>query len=243
MRNKPETHTNTTASFHHFQLSSIPTGQTKIAITCHSHPKELLKIPDTPDTHKHEEALFKCWGGERIIFKAQSNSWPEGHSHDFQCYLFLFMLSTHCQLTTHTLHLWAAFTLWQKTPPQWCISDISVRVNRTDLTVLFGTSSNNTRRRITLFLEGSQWRPINRPAIERPIGQLMSTTLRAVWDWTDFLHLHLHLPHPPHIHSPPPPPNTHLHHHLSVLTLIVSCHHVGLTFSTSFPPPVYSSSF
>lgn len=63
MRNKPETHTNTTASFHHFQLSSIPTGQTKIATKCHSHPKELLKIPDTPDTHKHEEALFKCWGG------------------------------------------------------------------------------------------------------------------------------------------------------------------------------------
>lgn len=137
----------------------------------------------------------------------QGSVWPEGHSHDFQCYLFLFMLSTHRQLTTHTLHSWAESTMWQKTPPQWCINDISVHVNCTDLTVLFGTSSNNTRRRITLFLEGSQWRPINRSATERPIGQLMSTTLQAVWHWADFLHLHppplSRFPHPPHIHSPP----------------------------------------
>lgn len=47
MRNKPETHT------HRSQLSSIPTGQTKIATK--NHLKFLLL-----QTCTHEEALFKC---------------------------------------------------------------------------------------------------------------------------------------------------------------------------------------
>lgn len=56
----------------------------------------------------------------------------------------------------------------------------NVHVSHTDFTPLFRTSFNNTRRRIVVFLEGGQWRPINRSPIQRPIGQLMSTTLRHV---------------------------------------------------------------
>lgn len=68
----------------------------------------------------------------------------------------LFVLSIRCQLTSvNRLH--------------------NVHVRRTDFTPLFRPSFNNTRRRIIVFLEGGQWRPINRSPIQRPIGQLMST--------------------------------------------------------------------
>lgn len=113
----------------------------------------------------------------------------------------LFVLSIRCQLTSvNRLH--------------------NVHVNRTDFTPLFRPSFNNTRQWIAVFLEGGQWRPINRSPIQKPIGQLMSTTL-----W------HVRLSRLSQavlstLTRPPPPTHTDLCFHLPP-TFIVSCPHVS----------------
>lgn len=116
-----------------------------------------------------------CLDAGKIIFKAQFNSCPEGQSHDFHqdpshMFSFLFMLSTHCQLIKHTHYICEL-----KCDKILLIirSEIQLK-GQTQLSnsvitfCLTTTSSNKTRQSITLFLEHSQWRPINRSAIERP---------------------------------------------------------------------------
>lgn len=127
--------------------------------------KELLKIPATSDMQTHEEALFKCWGNyvSRLSPTAglRGTHMISNDKHASHKFSFLSMLSTHCQLITRV-----TFVNWECT--QLCIIGIRVHLNGADLTAMFGTSSNNTRQSIIPFLEESQWRPINRSAIERP---------------------------------------------------------------------------